>query len=96
MYYDDQDRRPKWDRPEIDDWDDEEDFSRDDYTNDRIICMPTSTPCWPRQCWPRPCWPRQCAPRQCWPRQHCWPRQCWPRQHCWPRPCQPNQCWPRR
>lgn len=87
MYYDDQ--RPKWDHPEINEWDEDEDSSRE-YTNDRIVCMPISTPCWPRQCWPRPC-----SPRHCWPRQ-CWPQQCWPRHQCWPRPCSPHHCWPRR
>ena len=74
MYYDDNDQRPKWDRPEIEDWDDDEDLSRITYG-----CTPN-----PNQCWPRPCWPRQ----QCWPRQHCWPHQpqpCWPHQQCWPR-----------
>jgi len=90
VYYDDNDNRPKWDRPEIEDWDDDGDSSRE-YNSDIIGCMPSSTPCWPRQCWPRPCFPRQCWPRQCWPR-----KQCWPRQNCWPRPCSPNQCWPRR
>lgn len=85
MYYDEQ--RPKWDHPEINEWDDEE--SSREYTNDRIACMPISG------CWPRHCWPRPCSPRHCWPRQ-CWPQQCWPRHQCWPRPCSPHHCWPRR
>ena len=63
MYYDDNDKRPKWDRPEIEDWDYEDD-SRE-FSNDIIGCMPTSTPCWPRQ----QCWPRPCSPNQCWPRR---------------------------
>lgn len=81
MYYDDNDQRPKWDRPEIEDWDDEDDSDRES-SNDLIGCMPTGTPCFPQQ--------------QCFPRQQCWPRPCWPRQQCWPRPCSPHQCWPRR
>ena len=64
MDYDDNDQRPKWDRPEIDDWDDWDD---DDLPRAIVYgCSPNNHKCWPNQ----QCWPRQ----QCWPHQQCWPR----------------------
>ncbi|MDT8900667.1 hypothetical protein [Anaeroselena agilis] len=80
-------RRPVWDYPEIDDWDD--DFARDDRQIVIGAGFGFGFGCYPR---------RFCFPRQgffgCFPRRFCFPRQfffgCYPRRYCYPRrPCYP-------
>ncbi len=71
-------RRPYWDYPEIDEWDE----GRDD--RQLIIGAGFGFGCFPR---------RFCFPRQsffgCFPRRFCFPRQfffgCFPRRFCYPR-----------
>lgn len=89
-------RRPKWENPEMIDWDDqiENEWNEDDENwrdNDRI-CSPLGIGigigfiggygCYPR---------RQCYPRFCYPRHNCYPRyNCYPRRQCYPRYCYPR------
>ena len=81
-------KRPYWEEPEIEDWDDDDDD--DESRSDRQILpfvlgfgVGASFGCFPRRfCFPRNfgCRPRffNCRPRFCFPRQGCFPRPCWP------------------
>lgn len=91
---DDKYKSPKWEAPEMEDWDsdfEEEEF--DERVTGNIGCRPSWSPCRPTQpigC--RPTW-SPCRPRYCYPR-YCYPRQCRPR-YCRPRQCNPQSCYPR-
>ena len=97
--------RPKWDEPEMIDW--EERYDDDDWNEEEDDVRDNDRPCSPLGvgvgigligaygCYPR----RQRYPRYgCYPRQQCYPRYgCYPRQQCYPRyGCYPRQqCYPR-
>ncbi|NLP41275.1 MAG: hypothetical protein GX348_03615, partial [Veillonellaceae bacterium] len=61
-----------WDDPEIDEWEDDDDFRPeiDDYERQLVV----QVGCFPRSCNPRFCFPRSCFPRACFPRRQCFPR----------------------
>ncbi|SDD60649.1 hypothetical protein [Sporomusa acidovorans] len=83
-------RRPYWEEPEIDDWDDdEEDWEEESGARSDRQVLPfviglglgLGFGCRPR---------RYCYPRDCYPRYYCYPRSyCYPRYYCYPRPCYP-------
>ncbi|MBP2635234.1 MAG: hypothetical protein H6Q72_1141 [Firmicutes bacterium] len=86
-------KTPKWDTPEMNEWEDEFEEDKVDERVTTVGCRPSWSPCRPTHpigC--QPSWP-PCFPRQCYPR-HCYPRQCFP-QHCYPRQCNPRLCYPR-
>lgn len=84
---------PRWDPPEIDEWDDE--YGRDDerqcgpFAALAVGAVGLALLCRPRrQCWPRPCYPRYCNPR-------CFPYSCNPYYACSPTYiCYPRSCLP--
>lgn len=81
-------KRPYWEEPEIEDWDNEEEWEEGSGTrNDRQVLpfvvglgLGLGFGCHPR----RHCYPRYCYPRYCYPRMYCYPRA-----YCYPRPCYP-------
>lgn len=83
-------RRPYWEEPEIEDWDEDEEWEESGTRGDRQVLpfvvglgLGLGFGCYPRRyCYPRyyGCRPRyyNCRPRYCYPRQNCYPRPCYP------------------